>query len=812
MQQSFDFNPPNSIYAPILTGDKWDTIWQTLASDEDLNYVDASADTSLAGMITTGVSAIYNALIDGWTISLAYSSGKDSEVVLHLFLMALMRAKRSGYKISQYHFVQHTDTRIENPEVRWLADTKLAELEKFIQKHDLPLTIIIARPGLTSSWTGRILTGRGLPTFSNSNARQCTNELKVSSARRAKARYMHALPKTIRDRVCLLLGSRDAESTIRANNIAKKGGSADKIRVTNDGGELYPIRHWLQGHIWEFLLSSGSEAKYPLPSYLPNNNATAELYKAATGECVWSGSQKHASEACGSRFGCWACQAVRLDKSMENLLRSDEEKYAYMLGLNRIQRFLSKRRYAWEDRHPVGRTIYEGGFIKIQPDVYSPRFLDRLLHICCSVDYVEQKRAEDVMEKLLSGQLEDNEQNRRMAEPQFRIVSEEAIVHIDFMWSFHHFNEKPFRALEIYRCVWAKGELDLLEDEPDMPIVPKQPIPKPLWLKVGKFGDDSAFDGLSDPISEMTYFDGDNDERVCRTIKTSKGLRRVMNFVEDDEVTIDEDAASFIIWVEYPRLKADVDAGKYTPGSAAQFYLRYGAVALCKGKAAIYHRMMQRGQTYHRLGLSGVQTMEDIAQRKDLRILTTDKYQYVLKHTLKARIIRFKWWVNLAFTIEYHLSNMTSFGLWLSIVLQQEERETLLEQEKLMTNQVLNAVTSQTSAWCLLVVKKESSTSRTTDALRRSWRKERSLAYTKIQRVPEQLKPLVASELYNTYRQMLFELNTNRRLSVGLHAMQELAQSNFDALRVHIRVIMRIIRQYQNAQNDNEQGELFIAA
>ncbi|WP_240043044.1 hypothetical protein [Photorhabdus luminescens] len=77
-----------------------------------------------------------------------------------------------------------------------------------------------------------------------------------------------------------------------------------------------------------------------------------------------------------------------------------------------------------------------------------------------------------------------------------------------------------------------------------------------------------------------------------------------------------------------------------------------------------------------------------------------------------------------------------------------------------MTNQVLNAVTNQTSAWCLLV-EKENNTSQTTNVLRRSWRKERSLAYTKIQSMPEQLKPLVARELYNTYLRMLFELNAN---------------------------------------------------
>lgn len=72
------------------------------------------------------------------------------------------------------------------------------------------------------------------------------------------------------------------------------------------------------------------------------------------------GNREKASDACGARFGCWACQAVGLDKSMETLLATDPERHGYMSGLNRIQRYLAKRRYAWEDRHPVGRTIYEG--------------------------------------------------------------------------------------------------------------------------------------------------------------------------------------------------------------------------------------------------------------------------------------------------------------------------------------------------------------------------------------------------------------------------------------------------------------------
>ena len=99
---------------------------------------------------------------------------------------------------------------------------------------------------------------------------------------------------------------------------------------------------------------------------------------------------------------------------------------------------------------------------------------------------------------------------------------------------------------------------------------------------------------------------------AVRVINTADGKRRVVCFAEDDEVTVDPDSAAFIIWEEYPRLRESVLAGQYTPGSAAQFYLRFGVIQLAKGKGALYHRMMQRGQTYHQIGLTGDQTMEGL--------------------------------------------------------------------------------------------------------------------------------------------------------------------------------------------------------
>lgn len=142
---------------------------------------------------------------------------------------------------------------------------------------------------------------------------------------------------------------------------------------------------------------------------------------------------------------------------METLLRTDPEKYGYQAGLNRLQRFLTKIQYDWSLRDYIGRKVFEGGYVRLQPNVFSSSLTERLFHICCSLDYVEAQRAAAVREKLLSGEVEDTAHNRRMAEPQFRLVQEANVLHIDFLWSLHCFNPRPFRAIELYRQVWEGG-------------------------------------------------------------------------------------------------------------------------------------------------------------------------------------------------------------------------------------------------------------------------------------------------------------------------------------------------------------------
>lgn len=664
----------------ILISDKWQTVFNEIRTNSFFITSDSESDLALGPRIEDAVTSIYQAICDGWTLNIGVSFGKDSTAVLHLFLIALMRAVREGRNVSPYHWIGYTDTGIENPEVHHLAMQKITQLQAFIETHNLPLTVLVAKPNFTSSWVGRILTGRGLPTVVSSSSRQCSIDLKVTPAKRARAAYIKELPREFRDKICLLLGSRDDEGSRRAASISGRNGSASSVVVTPAGGELYPVKEWSATNVWDLLTSSGSDSRFPLPSPFTNNMDTAELYADAQGECIWTPTNTKApSKACGSRFGCSLCAVSGdSDKSMENLL-ADTERYGYLENLNRLRNYLVATFYDWNLRNNVGRTIYDR-FIKIQPDTYSAAMTEKLLTVAVSIDYAEHQRAERVAAALAAGQLDVTPLNLRMAQPQFRLVNAQQIIHIDYMWSLHHFSPYPYRALEIYRQVWDGELLDLLDAEKDMAPVPRTPQPKELWLDLKKtsWSLGGLHDGLSDPLSEMTAFD---DEGVLSTVKTKDGLRKLVAYTVDSEITVNAETASFIVWEEYDRLITS--ARHYTPAAAAIYYLRIGAVSIAKGKQALYHEMAQRGQTYRQLGLSGNVSINDIAQRYPL--LTTAQCHQFAAARLKSRLKKFSWLCFLHYYFDFNLRHSTVVGQAIKRQLLEENQagaDMALQQQK----------------------------------------------------------------------------------------------------------------------------------
>jgi hypothetical protein len=82
-------------------------------------------------------------------------------------------------------------------------------------------------------------------------------------------------------------------------------------------------------------------------------------------------------------------------------------------------------------------------------------------------------------------------------------------------------------------------------------------------LPEGRIG--TSFDGLSDPSAEMAYFDGREDDRASRSLLSSGESLNIVAFEEEDELTVDEDTASWIIWHEYDGLRQRVSDGEFTP-------------------------------------------------------------------------------------------------------------------------------------------------------------------------------------------------------------------------------------------------------
>ncbi len=134
--------------------------------------------------------------------------------------------------------------------------------------------------------------------------------------------------------------------------------------------------------------------------------------------------------------------------------------------------------------------------------------------------------------------------------------------------------------------------------------VPRTPMPAPRWMKLpeGRIG--TSFDGLSDPSSEIAYFDGREDERASRSLMSSGEGLNIVAFEEEDELTVDEDTASWIIWHEYDGLRQRVSDGEFTPVAAAQYLLRYGAVRISRGKVRCTIDSLNAGRPIHVLALT----------------------------------------------------------------------------------------------------------------------------------------------------------------------------------------------------------------
>ncbi|WP_199438611.1 hypothetical protein [Vibrio owensii] len=558
---------------------------------------------------------------DNYVLMAGVSFGKDSSALLVFFLIAYGELKNEGYKVKNPGLVLHTGTRIEQPEVSSLAVEQWNTLIESIAELQLPIEMRFGEPTFSSSFLGRVVTGRAMPTISASTYRECSSDLKVTPGQQIIKNYIKEINKVDPTaKPCLLLGVRDEEGTIRASSISEHGGQEDPLAVTwlekTQQHVCYPIKDFTVSSVWEVLTLSGKD-KQVIPSMI-GFERTVTVYADSSGECVFLASdkkEKQQSSACGARHGCALCVVSgSRDKSMDALLQNP--KYEYLRQLSRVREYLFKTHFDWNDRNLWARSINKFGYAEIKPEAYSFNKCRTILHALLTADCLEQIRAREHEYMLRGGELDFTEHNRRMAKPQFQFVTKEDLLMIEFQWGLHQFSSRAFEALNLWHEVYANANYEMLEWIDDFETIPNTPQPKPMYIYIGSDWSENGLNpGLRDHELE-TVLDDPSLALVARLKKMSTGDEYVYytsqipesSSIEASEIIADAMTSDGSLWLR--------DRDKL-PLAGPLKLLRMNGISIAKGRAHTYFVMAQRAQWWRGKGLYGDMSMEQLIDKQD---------------------------------------------------------------------------------------------------------------------------------------------------------------------------------------------------
>lgn len=276
-----------------------------------------------------------------WIIG--YSGGKDSTATLQLVWSAI-----AGLPPEQRHKTVHvisTDTLVENPIVAAWVSNSLDVMKRSADVQQVPFRPHRLTPRITESFWVNLI-GRGYPAPRH-KFRWCTERLKI----RPSNTFINGIVSTSGEAI-LVLGTRKAESTRRAANMARheKGRERDRLSPNSSlpGSLVYtPLEDWTNDDVWLFLMQSKNPWGY-------NNRDLLGMYAGASadGECPLV--VDSSTPSCGdSRFGCWVCTLVEKDKSMTAMIQNDAEK-EWMMPLLDLRNALDFRNGGASEEDPDG--------------------------------------------------------------------------------------------------------------------------------------------------------------------------------------------------------------------------------------------------------------------------------------------------------------------------------------------------------------------------------------------------------------------------------------------------------------------------
>jgi DNA sulfur modification protein DndC len=220
------------------------------------------------------IRALYIADDIPWIIG--YSSGKDSTATLQLVWTAI-----SGLPLDQRRkkiYVISTDTLVENPIVAAWVTQSLNVMENAANDQKVPFFPRRLTPSVMDSFWVNLI-GKGYPAPRH-KFRWCTYRLKIQPSNK----FINGIVSSSGEAI-LVLGTRKAESSIRAANMARHENDRVRDRLSPNsslpGSLVYtPIEDWSNDDVWFYLMQIKNPWGY-------NNRDLLGMYAGATadGEC-----------------------------------------------------------------------------------------------------------------------------------------------------------------------------------------------------------------------------------------------------------------------------------------------------------------------------------------------------------------------------------------------------------------------------------------------------------------------------------------------------------------------------------------------
>ncbi|WP_254227157.1 phosphoadenosine phosphosulfate reductase domain-containing protein [Burkholderia gladioli] len=526
-----------------------------------------------------------------------FSAGKDSGVVTSLALEAARQHAAGGGR--PLVCVVTADTLVESPEIVEHARREHAKMVAFGREHGFTVRVRAVLPSLATSWQVSVLTGRALPSYAGTNS-DCSVSLKIEPSRVGRNQLYREARKAGYAEPVVLLGTRFSESERRNARMLARGDRAD-LPVRNSDNELTlcPIADWSTEDVWEYVgeVASGLRATYTDFSetkriYAHAGNSSCAIVSDLTFEEAAAGKRVRRSH-CDARTGCWTCQQAD-DRSLAEMIRFDEDRYAYARGLQALNRFIRAIRYDWSRRNWVGRTI-RAGFVCLEPDTFGAGTVRELVRYMLTIDRDERIRA-----------------SQAGTRPKFQTLTLPMMVAVDAIQSLQGL-AAPFAMWADYRDICDRG---VSYSVPEIEPVTPTPMPEPLFLKVGVDWDDTAdqWTGLRDPLIEALTEDAPCAPRVL-DLGNGKSTWEVRTGTRFD---VDPESAEMILEFEADRLAEMHDRGFHPGGitAAYRWYLNYGALCLSHNQQLKHDEIARRTAFKDRLGLNLGHDVERLREHK----------------------------------------------------------------------------------------------------------------------------------------------------------------------------------------------------